>query len=133
MGDFAYVSFKYITRRSVKTYAWITATATSKVDSNINPNERWLIKIVEEEARAIKIWPAVILAARRIDSVIGRISCLIVSIKTINWDRANGVLRGTKWLRKLFVLFLKVKKNKPSQKGIAILNLKNMWEVVEKI
>ncbi|HNI02756.1 MAG TPA: hypothetical protein PLO94_10410 [Chitinophagales bacterium] len=36
------------------------------------------------EQRAIRIWPAVMLAHSRTDSVMGRISCLIDSIITIN-------------------------------------------------
>ena len=56
------------------------------------------------EQRAIRIWPAVMLAHSRTDSVMGRISCLIDSIITINWERARGVERGTRCLRKLLVL-----------------------------
>jgi hypothetical protein len=49
---------------------------------------------------AIRMWPAVIFAARRTERVIGRISWLTLSIITMNWERGRGVLRGTRWLRK---------------------------------
>jgi len=45
--------------------------------------EKWKMKI-DFLARAIRICPAVILAHNRTDKVIGRIICLVVSIKVIN-------------------------------------------------
>jgi len=45
----------------------------------------------------ISKWPAIMLAANRTDSVIGRIIFLTISIQTINDIRATGVPWGTKW------------------------------------
>ena len=42
-------------------------------------------------------WPAIMLAARRMASVAGRMTFLIVSITTINGIKGPGVPRGTKW------------------------------------
>jgi len=42
-------------------------------------------------------WPAIILAANRIDKVKGRIKWLILSIITIIGERNNGLPSGTKW------------------------------------
>lgn len=42
-------------------------------------------------------WPAIMLAARRIASVAGRIVFLIVSITTIKGIKGVGVPRGTRW------------------------------------
>lgn len=47
--------------------------------------------------RVKRRWPAIILAARRIAKVAGRMIFLIVSIKTINGIRAKGVPCGTRW------------------------------------
>lgn len=46
--------------------------------------DRGLRITVVDLLRAIKIWPAVILAASRTERVIGRINWLILSIITIN-------------------------------------------------
>lgn len=47
--------------------------------------------------KVISRCPATIFAISRTDSVIGRITFLIDSIKTINGIKAEGVLCGTKW------------------------------------
>jgi len=44
-----------------------------------------------------KRWPAIMLAARRTESVIGRIKFLIFSIKTIKKDKIIGVPKGSMW------------------------------------
>lgn len=62
-------------------------------------------------------------AANRTDSVIGRIICLTVSMSTINCDKGNGVLRGTRCLRKWLVLFLKLNIMNLIQRGNAILKV----------
>jgi hypothetical protein len=79
--------------------------------------------------RAIKMWPAVILAAKRTDRVMGRISCLILSIITINWESGNGVLRGTRWLKKCVVFLVMLKITMPNQRYNALLNVISMWAV----
>jgi len=67
--------------------------------------------------RAIRIWPAVILAAKRTESVMGRMIWLTVSTSTMKLDRAIGVLRGTKWLKKCCVLFFNLNSTRPVHKG----------------
>lgn len=80
--------------------------------------------------RAIKIWPAVMLAANRTDKVIGRIICLTVSIKTMNWERGRGVLKGTKCLKKWFEFLVELKIMNPNQKGNASLNVIIIWALI---
>jgi len=46
---------------------------------------------------AIRVCPAIILAARRTESAIGRINNLIISIITIKGIKIYGVPEGTKW------------------------------------
>jgi hypothetical protein len=109
----------YILIKTVKTYLWIKATAvsSSKRANKIKENGEKILIVLEH--RAIKICPAVILAARRTDNVIGRIICLTVSIMTINWDSPRGVLKGTRWLKKWFVLLKDLKITKEIQNGKA--------------
>lgn len=76
------------------------ATAISNKISNMRTDEKILKIKMGLQQRAIKICPAVILAHSRTDKVIGRIICLIVSIITINWERARGVESGTRWAKK---------------------------------
>lgn len=111
----------------VKTYLWINATASSRKTRISNTKEIVLIIKMLFAHRAIKMWPAVILADRRTESVIGRISCLAVSIITINCDRAKGVLRGTKWLKKWLVFLEALKIIKDIQKGRAKHSVKSIW------
>jgi hypothetical protein len=70
-------------------------------------------------AKAIKICPAVMLAHRRTDNVIGRINCLVVSIIVINCESGRGVERGTMCLRKCLVLKMKENSTNPNQRGRA--------------
>jgi hypothetical protein len=59
------------------------------------------------------------LAERRTVRVPGRITLLIVSIKTINGISKLGVLRGTKWANMWFILFIHPNNIKASHKGAA--------------
>ena len=95
--------------KTLKIYAWIKATANSKIESKI-----WAIKIKGREKKAapikvdlnkeIKRWPAIILVDSRIANVPGRIRFLIVSIKTIKGINRRGVFWGIKWIRILVML-----------------------------
>jgi hypothetical protein len=80
-------------------------------------------------AKAIKMCPAVMLAHNRTDSVIGRISCLVVSIIVMNCERGRGVDRGTMCLRNCLVLKKKENIAKPSQRGKASDKVNNIWLV----
>jgi len=77
--------------------------------------------------------PATILAASRIDKVIGRITFLTVSIMTITGIRNEGVPRGTKWANKL--LYWNIIENNivPSQIGKANTRVIDRWLVLVKI
>ena len=99
-------SFRYNELKIVKTYDWIQATATSNIRSKI----KLIIKIIKiatetfgpwEPNNVRSKWPATMLAANRMDSVIGRIIFLTVSIITIIGIKNDGVPRGTKWANNL--------------------------------
>lgn len=51
-------------------------------------------------------WPAIILAARRTDRVIGRIMFLIISIITMKGIKGAGVPIGTRWARNSVMLLI---------------------------
>jgi len=119
--------------KTVKTYLWIKATAVSKIINIIKTKENKLKIIILFLQRAIKICPAVIFAASRTERVIGRIIWLTVSIITINWDKARGVLKGTKCLKKWFIFLWNLKTIKHNQKGKANLNVNIIWAVIVKV
>ena len=78
-------------------------------------------------------WPATILAANRIDKVIGRIIFLTVSIITIIGIRNEGVPKGTRWANNL--LYWKIIENNivPNQIGKARTNVIDKCLVLVKI
>jgi hypothetical protein len=78
----------------------------------------------------IKMCPAVILAANRIDSVIGRITCLTLSIKTIKCDNDIGVPVGTRCVKNLSKEFLILNRIKQNQKGKANPNVNIICAVI---
>lgn len=113
----------------VKTYLWIAATAISRKNKIRRTDDRGLIIVVVDLLRAIRMCPAVMLAARRTANVIGRIICLILSIKTMNWDSGSGVLKGTKWLRKWALFLVSLKSTIPNHSGKAAEKVISMWAV----
>ena len=87
--------------KTLKTKDWIKATAVSRRPRRIKETIRQEIIGQEQEgpcllSRASKRCPAIILAAKRTDRVIGRIRLLTTSIKTIKGIKRGGVPRGTK-------------------------------------
>ena len=99
-------SFKYNELKIVNTYDWIQATATSNINNKINLIIKIIITIIDtlgpcEPNNVNNKWPATILAANRIERVIGRIIFLTVSIITIIGIKNDGVPKGTKWASKL--------------------------------
>ena len=99
-------SFKYNELKIVNTYDWIQATATSNINNKINLVIKIIITIIDtlgpcEPNNVNNKWPATILAANRIERVIGRIIFLTVSIITIIGIKNDGVPKGTKWASKL--------------------------------
>lgn len=117
----------YILIKIVNTYLWINATAISRNTRIRSTTEIPLSMWILFAHRAIKMWPAVMFADKRTDNVIGRIIWLALSIMTINWERAKGVLSGTRWLRKWFVLYVDLKIIKANQKGKAVHKVNIMW------
>ena len=77
--------------------------------------------------------PAVRLAAKRTDKVIGRIIFLIDSIKTIKGIKITGVPNGTKWANIWFVLLNHPYNIKISQIVNAIERVIAMWAVLVKV
>jgi len=75
--------------------------------------EVWLPRSVNRR------WPAIILAERRTVRVPGRITLLMVSIKTINGISKLGVLKGTKWANIWFMLLIQPNIMKANHKGAA--------------
>jgi hypothetical protein len=79
--------------------------------------------LLEEEVwlprRVNRRCPAIILADRRTVRVPGRITLLIVSIRTINGISKLGVLRGTKWANIWFILLIQPNIMKASHNGAA--------------
>jgi hypothetical protein len=59
------------------------------------------------------------LAERRTVKVPGRITLLIVSIKTIKGISTLGVLKGTKWANMWFILLIQPNNMKANHKGAA--------------
>lgn len=83
-------------------------------DSSVNRRIWVKINIIKIKLEAIAVWfpssvinkwPATILAISRTDRVIGRITFLIDSIKTMNGISNPGVLCGTKWANICLVFF----------------------------
>ena len=131
-------SFKYNELKIVKTYDWIQATATSNINSKINLIIKIIMIIIDtlgpwEPNNVNSKWPATILAANRIDKVIGRIIFLTVSIITIIGIRNEGVPKGTRWANNL--LYWKIIENNivPNQIGKARTNVIDKCLVLVKI
>ena len=131
-------SFKYNELKIVNTYDWIHATATSNINKRINLIIKIIIIIIEtlgpwDPNNVNNKWPATILAASRIDKVIGRIIFLTVSIITMIGIRNDGVPKGTKWANNL--LYWKIIENTivPSQIGKANTRVIDRCLVLVKI
>lgn len=60
-------------------------------------------EIENDLSKCMSRWPAVKFAISRTDKVIGRITFLVNSIRTITGINPLGVPNGTKWLRNLLV------------------------------
>lgn len=89
--------------RVENTYAWIRATALSKIIITLAPAKQILMagNLLREgmHTKEISKCPATIFAAKRTDKVIGRIITLTSSIITIRQISPSGVPYGTKWTR----------------------------------
>jgi hypothetical protein len=56
----------------------------------------WFNESVKFPSSVNKRWPATMLATNRMDSVIGRIKFLVISIRTIKFMSGRGVPSGTR-------------------------------------
>lgn len=81
-----------------------------------------------EVIRVINRCPATMLAANRTDKVIGRMTLLTISIKTINGIKIIGVPRGTKWAKKELISKITDLKITATHKGSAILRVNVKWD-----
>lgn len=84
--------------------------------------------IKSKEANCIKIWPAKILAERRILKVKGRINHLILSIKTKIGRRNKGLPFGAKWERETKIFWERPHIKIPKKKESEIKREKESWE-----
>ena len=114
------------------------ATATSNNNNNtipiINKTKFISIKLGPcDPKRVNNKWPATMLAASRIDKVIGRIILLIVSIITIIGIKNLGVPTGTRWARRLLYWYTIDQIIEPSHKGRAKTKVIDKWLVLVKI
>lgn len=112
----------------INTYVWIKATAISRRKRIARMGVNWFIIKIGLLHKAIRMWPAVILAARRTDRVMGRITCLTVSIKVINWERGRGVPKGTRWLKKCWVFLNILNKIILNHIGTANVKVNVIWD-----
>lgn len=138
LNSFLINSFKYKELKIVNTYDWMQATATSSINNKIKLIIKMIIIIIEtfapcEPNNVNNKCPATILAANRIDKVIGRIIFLTVSIITIMGIKKEGVPKGTKWANKL--LYWKIIENNivPNHTGNAKTKVIDKWLVLVKI
>lgn len=86
-----------------------------------------------EPSNVSRRWPAIIFAANRTDSVIGRIMFLTSSIKTIKGIKTGGVPKGTRCAKKFNILFTSLKIIKPSHRGRAKASVTAKWLEAVKV
>lgn len=95
----------------INTYAWIQATADSKIVSiigimNMIIEEIKFVDIIAFPNSDINKCPAIIFAVSRTHKVIGRIMFLVSSMITMNLISAIGVPCGRRWDSMCFVFFI---------------------------
>lgn len=100
------------------------ATAASKINKRIWAISKKLIRVEEREGpvlprRVSKRCPAIILAANRTARVPGRITFLIVSMRTIKGMSGPGVPWGTRWANICCVRLIHPNSIKAIQRGRA--------------
>lgn len=99
------------------------ATLISRIHKITNANKppKPCIEIMADPAHKDRIkWPAVMLAAKRTERVIGRIKRLKVSTNTIKGAKTMGHPRGTKWAALDLVLFVQFINTEDIQSGVEI-------------
>ncbi len=106
-------------------------TAHSRIPNKI----KHLITIKREDRGKVQLLaskdksrcPAIILAASRTESVIGRIHLLIISIITIKGINKPGVPKGTRWASIFLGVFIIPRRVWPIQRGRARVMVKLKW------
>lgn len=119
------------------TYAWIIATASSKV---VRINLPGIAKInldlvisIKSPNRLIRRWPAIMLAVKRMDSVIGRIILLTSSISTMKFMSGAGVPLGMVWITIDFVKLTQPKVTIEAHITMAVEKEIEIWAVGVKM
>lgn len=115
----------------------MTATAASKVNNKIcttksKDRRGVLIPTPWFPNKTRSKWPAIMLAAKRTAKVPGRITFLIVSIKTIKGINGPGVPKGTKWASICRVWLNHPYTIKLIQRGIDRARVMDIWLVPVK-
>jgi hypothetical protein len=82
--------------------------------------------------RVNKRCPAIMLAAKRTERVIGRMMLLIISMRTMKGIRGAGVPKGTKCAKKFVMLLANENIMKPNQRGRARERVIVRWLVEVK-
>ena len=116
----------------MNTYPWIKATAISNTIKHScaeNIGIRDIIDVIPPPVNLSSKCPATIFAINRIDSVIGRITDLIVSIITIKGIKIFGAPTGTRCVNLWLGLIIHLFEYNPSHIGMANLIGITMWAV----
>ena len=115
-------SLTYRTNNVVKTYDWINDTATSRTQSVMHAGilivSNLLAEIVALPRRESNRWPATMFAINRIESVMGRMMFLVISISTMKFINGVGVPSGTRCVIMDFASFLTDRRLIANQAGI---------------
>ena len=130
----SYNSEMYIDINMLNTYAWIAATAISRVNIMIYAGIEIvrLFVLIPFPINLISKWPAMMLAVNRTDNVIGRIINLVSSIITIRGAIAMGDPFGTKWVNISFGFFFMFFIITEANKIIAVIRQKEICAVTAK-
>jgi len=128
------VSAAYNVTRVANTYAWIRATALSKVVRIIGVilSRRWVVvgnPIIKLLSSDIRRCPAIIFAVRRTHSVMGRIRFLVISIRTMKFISIVGVPWGTVWAITILKWFVSPKTKVVAHRSTANGKLMVRWAV----
>jgi hypothetical protein len=112
-------------------------TATSSIESNVHAGilsmSNLLAATVALPSKDINKCPATMFAINRIDSVIGRMTFLVISISTIKFISGVGVPNGTRCTIMDLTSFLKDKRLIDNQAGIVTRITGTACLVIEKV
>jgi hypothetical protein len=131
------ISVVYRVMSVMKTYAWIQATAPSRIVKIKGAGIaiivlRDCIVIRAFPSRDMRRWPAIKFAVSRTHRVIGRIRFLVISISTIKFINGMGVPCGRRWDSMCFVFFIHPNIMIDNQIVRESGNVMGRWAVVAK-